>query len=682
MSARLAAVMSSNQLSREQSPYLLQHKDNPVHWLPWGREALSRAAAEDKPILLSIGYAACHWCHVMAHESFEDVETASLMNENFINVKVDREERPDIDKIYMDALHRLGEQGGWPLTMFLKPDGTPFWGGTYFPPTSRYGRPSFRHVLTEISRIWRNERDKVDSNSAAIITALRTSPKISGRADVTPAMLETSTRILIEATDMEQGGLRGAPKFPQTAIYDFLWRRYLRTADRPSRDAVAVTLRNICQGGIYDHLSGGFARYSVDDRWLVPHFEKMLYDNALLVSLLSRVVLSEPDALFRIRIEETVNWILSAMRTAVGTFAASYDADSEGEEGRYYVWSYDEVAKTLPADVLGQFCEIYDITPEGNWEGKNILNRLKAQALLSAEAEQSLAVSRDLLLGKRRRRVPPGFDDKSLADWNGLGIAAIAEAGLHVESDIWIEAAAGAFQSLLKHQWQSGTLYHSYRSAELRGSATADGYANVIAAALNLYTAAVDETYLTAATGLASAAFRHLWDDAKGGFFFAARQDPELIVRLRYAHDDATPNANATMLMNFTRLYHLTGEEDYRRRADTILAAFGSSVGGNPFAHASFLSAIDYYLDPLQAVIIGDARAPQEKELRRAVLALPTIQPIIQYLATDAELPSHHPAYGKKQKDGQPTLYLCRGMRCALPVTAAAEAAAAFHSLA
>jgi uncharacterized protein YyaL (SSP411 family) len=370
------------------------------------------------------------------------------------------------------------------------------------------------------------------------------------------------------------------------------------------------------------------------------------------------------------------------MRTGIGTFAASYDADSEGEEGRYYVWNYDAVAKTLPADTLGLFCEVYDVSRQGNWEGRSILNRLKAQDLLSSEAERSLAASRRLLLEERRQRVPPGFDDKSLADWNGLAIAAIAEAGLQLDNSAWIEAAGEAFQSLLRHQWQSETLYHSYRNGELRGSATAEGYANLVAAALNLYTATIDRAYLKAATDLASAALKHLWDDANGGFFFSPRQDPELIVRLRYAHDDATPNANATMLVNFVRLYHLTGEEDYRRRADAVLAAFGSAVGSNPFAHASFLSAIDYYFDPLQAVIIGDARAPQVRDLRRAVLALPAIQPIIQYHVSGAQLPPHHPAHGKAQKDGKPTLYLCRGTRCALPVISAVEAAAAFHSLA
>jgi uncharacterized protein YyaL (SSP411 family) len=649
--------------------------------MPWGEEAFSRAAAEDKPILLSIGYAACHWCHVMAHESFEDVQTAALMNEHYVSIKVDREERPDIDKIYMDALHRLGEQGGWPLNMFLKPDGTPFWGGTYFPPFSGFGRPGFRHVLAEIARIWREERDKVNINSSAIVTALRSAPASSSSVEITPSVFPEAARALIAATDMQHGGLRGAPKFPQTAIYDFLWRYYLQTGDAISRQAVEVTLKNICQGGIYDHLGGGFARYSVDHRWLVPHFEKMLYDNALLVSLLGRVAVFAPQLLFRTRIEETVGWFLAEMRTPIGTFAASYDADSEGEEGRYYVWSYEEVAQTLPDDTRELFCRTYDVTPGGNWEGKNILNRLAAQELLPADAEQRLAECRRLLFEKRHRRPPPGFDDKSLADWNGLATAAIAEAGMFFDNLAWVQSAAEAFASLLEHHWRQGTLYHSYRNGELRGAATADGYANLLMAALNLYTATGNRTYLASARELASAAIHHLWDPDNGGFFFAPSQVPELIVRPRFAHDDATPNANATMLANFIRLYHLTGEDHHRARADSLVKAFGSLVQSNPFAYASFLAALDLFFDPLQAVIIGDPEGATETELRRSILRLASTQIIVQYIAPDEELPHSHPAHGKRQINNKPTLYLCRGTRCALPVTEAAEVFTAFDSI-
>jgi uncharacterized protein len=676
------AIVSDNQLASEQSPYLLQHKDNPVHWMPWGKEAFSRAAQEDKPILLSVGYAACHWCHVMAHESFEDRETAELMNLIFINVKVDREERPDVDKIYMDALHRLGEQGGWPLTMFLRPDGVPFWGGTYFPPEPRYGRPSFRHVLAEIARIWREERHKIDGNGRAILDALR-QPRHSGpAAEFSSAVFDNAARALYGATDLKHGGLRGAPKFPQVSIYEFLWRQHLATGEPSYAQAVKVTLVNLCQGGIYDHLAGGFSRYSVDHLWLVPHFEKMLYDNALIVSLLCKIAVADREQLFRIRIDETITWLLAEMRTAVGTFAASYDADSEGEEGRYYVWTYLQVAETLSPPASADFCRIYDVTPEGNWEGKNILNRLKFPSPFDDDTEKSLASSRRQLLAMRRERPPPGFDDKSLADWNGLAIIALADAGFLFDNREWLSEAEKAFASLLDHHWHQGQLHHSYRNGVLRTPATADDYANVVASALTLYTANSNPHYLSTAREILAAAIEQLWDEKEGGFFFAPRQLPELIVRIRHAYDDATPNANATMLSNLTRLYHLTGEEDYRRRADQLVTAFGCSAVANPFAHATFLSAVAAHLDPVQAVIIGKPRGNAEQALLRAVKALPVIQPIVQFIAPDKLLPDHHPATGKSQLNGRATLYLCRGTRCAAPVTEPAQAGDAFASLA
>ncbi len=488
------ANATDNQLVREQSPYLLQHKDNPVHWLPWGKEAFSRATHEDKPILLSVGYAACHWCHVMAHESFEDHETADLMNRNFINVKVDREERPEVDKIYMDALHRLGEQGGWPLTMFLRPDGVPFWGGTYFPPEPRYGRPSFRHVLAEIARIWREERHKVDGNSQAILDALRHPQQSGPAAELSSVVFDRAARALCEATDLTHGGLRGAPKFPQASIYEFLWRQHLATGEPRYAQAVKATLLNLCQGGIYDHLAGGFSRYSVDHLWLVPHFEKMLYDNALIVSLLCKVAAAEDAPLFRTRIDETIAWLLTEMRTAAGTFAASYDADSEGEEGRYYVWTYLQVAETLLPEASEVFCRIYDVTPEGNWEGKNILNRLRFPSPLDDNTEQSLKTSRGQLLAKRRERPQPGFDDKSLVDWNGLAISALADAALLFDNREWLSEAEKAFASLLEHHWPQGELHHSYRNRVLRTPATADDYANIVASALTLYTVTASQT--------------------------------------------------------------------------------------------------------------------------------------------------------------------------------------------
>src|SRR5512145_3568996 len=388
--ARSRRTMSENRLARETSPYLLQHKDNPVHWWAWGPEALAEAKRTGRPILLSVGYAACHWCHVMAHESFEDAATAAEMNELFVNIKVDREERPDIDAIYMRALHSLGEQGGWPLTMFLDSEARPFWGGTYFPPEPRFGRPSFRKVLAEVARIYREEPDKVAHNAGRLVRALSEREGGGGAVNLNDATLADLTGRMVNAVDMARGGLAGAPKFPQWSFFWLLWRGAIRYGDHQALSAVDVTLTNICQGGIYDHLGGGFARYSVDERWLVPHFEKMLYDNALLVDLMTEVWRETGNDLYKARIAETVGWLKREMIAEGGGFAASLDADSEGEEGRFYVWSRREIAEVLGEADAALFCAVYDVMEEGNWEGRVILNRLGSLELRPPEEEAAL----------------------------------------------------------------------------------------------------------------------------------------------------------------------------------------------------------------------------------------------------------------------------------------------------
>ena len=387
-----------NRLGRETSPYLLQHQENPVHWWAWGPEALAEAKRTGKPILLSVGYAACHWCHVMAHESFEDGETAEVMNDLFVNIKVDREERPDVDAIYMSALHELGEQGGWPLTMFLTSDAEPFWGGTYFPKDARYGRPAFTHVLKEIARIYRDEQDKVRQNATALKQAL--APKFEPGPGAIPgdAALEDLARRLLQLVDPTHGGIRGAPKFPQPQFFTFLWRAGLRYGLPNPIEAVTLTLTHIAQGGIYDHLGGGFARYSVDERWLVPHFEKMLYDNALLLELMTEAWRETGDPLFAIRASETIDWLMREMVTEGGGFASSLDADSEGEEGKFYVWSLAEIEEVLGAEDAKLFAEIYDVTPGGNFEDHTILNRINHLELGDDATEARLAEMRAKLL--------------------------------------------------------------------------------------------------------------------------------------------------------------------------------------------------------------------------------------------------------------------------------------------
>ena len=444
-------VQTANQLDRETSPYLLQHKDNPVHWMAWSEDTLALAKQQNKPILLSVGYAACHWCHVMAHESFENPDIADLMNQHYINIKVDREERPDIDSIYQSALHMMGEHGGWPLTMFLTPDGEPFWGGTYFPPTPRYGRPGFPDLLAGIAKVFHEEPARITKNVEALRDGLAKLSQAQAGPSVSIALLDQIAERLVQSVDQFRGGIGGAPKFPQCGILEQLWRAWRRTGQEPFRKAVQVTLDNMCQGGIYDHLGGGFARYSVDERWLVPHFEKMLYDNAQLVALLTLVWQDTRSDLYAQRVAETVGWVLREMRNDRGAFASSLDADSEGQEGKFYVWSETELDTLLGARSV-PFKTVYDVTRHGNWEDANILNRLNRIELLSPAEETQLTADRAVLFAERAKRIPPGLDDKILADWNGMMIAALAFAG-----DVFQHGARGtqavgvARKTLLMH---------------------------------------------------------------------------------------------------------------------------------------------------------------------------------------------------------------------------------------
>src|SRR3990170_490590 len=466
--------IEGNLLGQETSPYLLQHKDNPVHWRPWGQAALAEGRAAGKPILLSVGYAACHWCHVMAHESFEDEATAAVMNDLFVNIKVDREERPDVDAIYMGALHELGEQGGWPLTMFLTSDAEPFWGGTYFPKDERYGRPAFVRVLNDVARIYRDEQDKVRQNADVLKDRLKPKPRGAGAAPPNEATLADLARRLVQAVDPVHGGIRGAPKFPQPQFFGLLWRAGLRFGLANLLEAVDLTLAHIAQGGIYDHLGGGFSRYSVDERWLVPHFEKMLYDTAQILELLALAWARGGKELFRTRAHETVGWLEREMITQEGVFADSLDADSEGEEGRFYLWTAAEIEAALGANDAALFAEIYDVTAGGNFEGHNILNRLNAIELRDAETERRLAEMREKLLARRASRIRPGFDDKVLADWNGLMIAALANAAEAFDRPEWLAAAERAFAFVSTRMTANGRLLHAYRAGEAKAPATAN----------------------------------------------------------------------------------------------------------------------------------------------------------------------------------------------------------------
>jgi uncharacterized protein len=664
--------IDGNRLGRETSPYLLQHQGNPVHWWAWGPGALAEAKRTGKPILLSVGYAACHWCHVMAHESFEDEETARVMNDLFVNIKVDREERPDVDAIYMAALHELGEQGGWPLTMFLTSDAEPFWGGTYFPKDARYGRPAFTQVLKEIARVYRDEQGKVRQNADALKDRL--APKFDGGADAGPdaipgdAVLKDLGRRLLQLVDPTNGGIRGAPKFPQTQFFNFLWRAGLRYGLPNPLEAVELTLAHIAQGGIYDHLGGGFARYSVDERWLVPHFEKMLYDNALLLELMTEVWRETKSPLLAARVSETVDWLLREMVTEEDGFASSLDADSEGEEGKFYVWSLSEIEEVLGPEDARLFAEIYDVTPEGNFEGHNILNQINSLELRDDATEARLTLMREKLLARRASRVRPGFDDKVLADWNGLMIAALTKAAETFDRPDWLAAAERAFAFVSVRMMSGVRLLHSYRVGEAKAPATATDYANMIKAALALANVTGNVDYLNRARAWTELLDHHYWAEGHGGYYLAADDTVDLIVRTINALDDATPNANGTMVSNLMALFSRTREERYRDRAEAIVRGFSGDVARNVFAHTGLLTATLDLNAPAQIVIVvpegGDAR-----ELRRALANVSLPGAVVQEVREGDSIAASSPAHGKTALHGKPTAYVCIGPQCSAPVT-------------
>jgi uncharacterized protein YyaL (SSP411 family) len=655
-----------NRLAHETSPYLLQHKSNPVDWWAWGPEALAEAQRTRKPILLSVGYAACHWCHVMAHESFEDAATAAVMNELFINIKVDREERPDIDQIYMSALHHLGEQGGWPLTMFLTPQGEPVWGGTYFPKDARYGRPAFVDVLQEIARIFREDQHVVDNNRTALMARLAQRARPEGKVTIGLAELDAGARQLAGAIDPVNGGLRGAPKFPQASLFEMLWRAGVRSGDASFFGLVELTLKRICQGGIYDHLGGGFARYSVDDKWLVPHFEKMLYDNAQLLELLALAWQHSNMPLYRQRARETVGWLTREMTTADGAFCASLDADSEGEEGKFYVWSLREIRDVLGEEDAAFFAQHYDVSEEGNFEGHNILNKLAPMQRTEAD-EKRLAPLRAKLLAVREGRVRPGLDDKVLADWNGLMIAALVNAAIAFDEPGWVERAARAFTFVAEMMTRDDRLGHSWRDERLLFPGLASDFAAMIRAAIALFEATGERDYLDWAVSSQQAFERHYANPANGGYFLTADDAEGLVVRPAATTDDAMPNPNALAAQNLVRLAALTGDEAWRARVDQLFDGLLPIAAQNLFGHVALLNALDLRLRAAEIVVTGQGAAP----LVSAALKIPFIDRILLRAASADALPAAHPAQAKVEAASGAAAFVCVGEICSLPVTTA-----------
>jgi uncharacterized protein len=671
--------VESNRLGQETSPYLLQHQHNPVHWRAWSPETLALAKRSGRPILLSVGYAACHWCHVMAHESFENAGIAALMNEYFVNVKVDREERPDIDHLYQQALMMMGRRGGWPLTMFLTPDGQPFWGGTYFPPFARGGRPGFAEVLQTIAELWRNRANAIEHNVKELAAGLASLSETTPGEPISSDLVEAIRKQLEQRLDRVDGGFGAAPKFPQVTSLDFLWRAWKRTGRDSLRQGVLLTLDHISQGGVYDHLGGGFARYSTDDRWLVPHFEKMLYDNAQLIELLTEVWQDERRELYRLRVTETIQWITREMRVPGGGFASSLDADSEGEEGKFYAWSEAEIRGAL--GVRAPFFErAYGVDREGNWEhGKSVLNRLGSIELLDEETEGPLARDRAVLFSQREGRVRPGCDDKVLADWNGLTIAAIAKASCVFERPDWLDVAIEAFHFVRSAMMtDDGRLLHSWREGRARHLAVLDDYAAMCRAALALHEATGAPSYLECGRRWLEQVEIH-YRDRNGGYFFTADDAEALIARAKIAEDSALPSGNGMMLQVLAQLHHLTGESLYKERAEKIAHAFSGTIRKRVLGFSSLLNGMETLREAMQIVVIGEADAADTAALKRVIYGVSRPGRVLNVIAPGTALPRGHPAFGKTLLDHRATAYVCRGAICSLPIVNPEALAAALR---
>jgi hypothetical protein len=667
----MSQLPAANLLANETSPYLLQHKDNPVHWRAWGPAALAEAEATGKPIFLSSGYSACHWCHVMEKESFLDRDTATVLNENFVNIKLDREERPDVDAVYQASVQALGQQGGWPLSVFLTPKGEPFAGGTYFPKEDQpaMNRPGFTRVLNDVLAIFRERKEQVAANVDGLRQALNTawSQDRAIEGQLTPVALEQAARRMCQSQDVFSGGINGAPKFPNVSILEALWRGFLRTGAPQFQQAVETQLRNMCLGGIYDHLGGGFARYAVDEFWLIPHFEKMLYDNALLVEILASVWQETRSPLYKSRIEETIGWMQREMLTQEGAFAAALDADTEGEEGRYYVWTAAEIDQILNAEDSKLFKQVFDVRDGGNWEGRSILHRLR-NIPLDPMTEGRINGMRQKLLDARAKRTRPFLDDKILADWNGLAIRALTVASEVMNRLDWQAMAVRAFWFVADKMGDGAKLAHAYRMGKTSAPGLSEDYAYMIRAALTLFEATGDQRYLQKAQDWTGEMDRDFWTPLSGGYAQSPASGDPLFVRPRQGMDTATPNASAVMGANLAQLYFFTGEQHYRDRSNATLAAFARDALGNIGGHAAMYNALDTIIRVLQIVIVGERQSPDVAAMRDVLRRISLPNRVLHIVPAGQNLPASHPAFGKTQVNARATAYLCNASQCSAPI--------------
>ena len=678
---------SENRLKHETSPYLLQHAHNPVDWYPWGKEAFEQARSEDRPIFLSIGYSACHWCHVMERESFEDETIASVMNQFFVNVKVDREERPDVDEIYMNAVQMMTGAGGWPMSVFLTPDGTPFYGGTYFPPESRYGRPGFPDVLRSVARHYRENPDRVGEAAERLMAGLKRLTDLKNRdGDLTDGLFANGYSQIARNFDSENGGFGSQPKFPGTMNLSVFLREFERTGNRNALDMVLLTLRKMANGGIYDHLGGGFHRYSVDHRWLVPHFEKMLYDNALLTVLYLEAFQFTGEPLFQRIVQETLSYVIREMTDPQGGFYSTQDADSEGEEGKFFVWDPEEVHALLGEEDGRLFCRQYDVRPEGNFEqGKSILNIPVEPPELArfldvdpARLETAARRGREIMAAVREDRVKPERDEKIQVSWNGLMISAFARAYQVLGSPEYLETAREAAGFVLQHmRTESGRLMHTYKSGRARFLGYHDDYAFFCNGLLDLYEASFDPDWLEAAETLTETMLDEFWDPEESGFFFTGKSNEALIVRSKNPYDNATPSGNSMAVMTLMRLGTILDRPELWKKAEQTLKLFEPMLREMPSGFGQMLCGLDFFdRRPVEVVLVGESDDAATRNLMKAAYRrLPSNRVIVHAdPARREDLSRRIPLLSDKTAaGGRPTAYVCKDSVCSAPVTTVAQ---------
>ncbi len=682
-----------NRLGNSVSPYLRQHAANPVDWYPWGEEAFEKARAEDKPIFLSIGYSTCHWCHVMAHESFEDSAVAAMMNETFISIKVDREERPDIDKVYMNVCQMLTGQGGWPLTIVMTPDKKPFFAGTYFPKTGRFGRIGMAELVPRIAELWRTSRADLEQDAAKVAEALAQSSATIGTAtELGEDVLEMAFEALASRFDSTFGGFGEAPKFPTPHNFYFLLRWYKRSGNADALKMAERTLEAMRLGGIYDHVGFGFHRYSTDRQWHVPHFEKMLYDQALIAIACLELWQASGREIFAETAREIFTYVLRDLRSSDGAFYSAEDADSEGEEGKFYLWSYTELEKLLTPEQLELAAKAWGVTSEGNYHeeasghqtGDNVLHlsaphdKLAGKlGLAEKKLRERLEEIRVVLFEIREKRVRPGLDDKVLADWNGLMAAALARGGVLLAESEYTEAAAAAVDFILQRMSApDGRLLHRWASGGAGVTATLDDYAFTVWALLELYEADFNPKRLIAAKKLTEQMLEHYSDEDNGGFFFTADDAEKLLTRSRELHDGATPSGNSVAALNLLKLARITGDESFAAKAEQLSKSFGGSVRQVPMAFTQFLCALDFAVGPSREVLIAANGSRDEALALARALQRPFVpNKVVLLKQGGGELDKLAPfSAGMVPLDGKPAAYICVNYACELPTTDRDEA--------